>query len=91
MFIVPETGVSERFTVANQHFTYLASFSCFRKSPKTQHNQLLQLSEVLDGANHLAGVAVLIVVPGHNLNLIGVVVDLGHTTEDFAFYRERLK
>ena len=27
----------------------------------------LQLSEVLDGANHLAGVAVLVVVPGHNL------------------------
>ena len=27
----------------------------------------LQLSEVLDGANHLAGVAVLVVVPGHDL------------------------
>ena len=38
----------------------------------------LQLSEVLDGANHLAGVAILVVVPGHNLNLIGVVVDLGN-------------
>ena len=32
----------------------------------------LQLSEVLDGANHLRGVAVLVVVPGHNLHLIGV-------------------
>ena len=30
-----------------------------------------QLGEVLDGANHLAGVAVLVVVPGYNLHLIG--------------------
>ena len=37
----------------------------------------LQLREVLDGANHLAGVAVLVVVPRDDLNLIGVVVDLG--------------
>ena len=29
---------------------------------------LLQLSEVLDSANHLAGVAVLVVVPSNNLN-----------------------
>ena len=35
----------------------------------------LQLSEVLNGADHLAGVAVLVVVPGHDLHLIGVVVD----------------
>ena len=34
----------------------------------------LQFREVLDGADHLAGVAVLIVVPGHDLHLIGVVV-----------------
>ena len=72
MFIVPETGISERFTVLNQHFTYLASFSCFRRSSKSQQNQLLQLGEVLDGADHLAGVAVLVVIPGHDLNLIGV-------------------
>ena len=75
MFIVPETGISERFTVLNQHFTYLASFSCFRRSSKSQQNQLLQLGEVLDGADHLAGVAVLVVVPGHDLDLIGVLVD----------------
>ena len=31
-----------------------------------------QLSEVLDGADHLAGIAVLVVVPGHDLHLIGV-------------------
>src|SRR5699024_10625814 len=38
---------------------------------------LAVLSEVLDGADHLRGVAVLVVVPGHDLNLIGVIVDLG--------------
>src|SRR5699024_11277764 len=37
---------------------------------------LAVLGEVLDGADHLRGVAVLVVVPGHDLNLIGVVVDL---------------
>ena len=31
------------------------------------------LSEVLNGTNHLRGVGVLVVVPGHDLNLIGVV------------------
>src|SRR5699024_7381489 len=36
-----------------------------------------QLSKVLDGADHLAGVAVLVVVPGDDLDLVGVVVDLG--------------
>ena len=37
---------------------------------------LLQLSEVLNGTNHLAGVGVLVVVPRNDLNVIGVVVDL---------------
>ena len=32
------------------------------------------LSEVLNGTNHLRGVGVLVVVPGHDLNLIGVIV-----------------
>ena len=32
------------------------------------------LSEVLNGADHLRSVGVLVVVPGHDLNLIGVVV-----------------
>ena len=77
MPIIPKSGISERFTVLNQHFTYLASFSRFIKSPQTLVSQLLQLGEVLDGADHLAGVAVLVVVPGHDLHLIGVVVDLG--------------
>ena len=31
------------------------------------------LSEVLNGTNHLRGAGVLVVVPGHDLNLIGVV------------------
>nr|DAL38790.1 MAG TPA_asm: terminase small subunit [Caudoviricetes sp.] len=38
--------------------------------------QLAVLSEVLNGTNHLRGVGVLVVVPGHDLNLIGVVVEL---------------
>ena len=32
------------------------------------------LSEVLNGADHLRSVGVLVVVPGHDLNLIGVIV-----------------
>ena len=35
---------------------------------------LAVLSEVLNGTNHLRGVGVLVVVPRHDLNLIGVVV-----------------
>ena len=35
---------------------------------------LAVLSEVLNGTDHLRGVGVLVVVPRHNLNLIGVVV-----------------
>ena len=37
------------------------------QNPQTQLNQLVQLSEVLDGADHLRGVGVLVVVPGHDL------------------------
>ena len=37
---------------------------------------LAVLSEVLDGTNHLRGVGVLVVVPRHDLDLVGVVVDL---------------
>ena len=42
------------------------------QNPQSLTNQLVQLSEVLDGADHLRGVAVLVVVPGHDLHLIGV-------------------
>ena len=38
----------------------------------------LDFCEILNGTNHLAGVAVLIVIPGNNLYLIGIVVDLGN-------------
>lgn len=34
--------------------------------------ELAQFGEVLDGADHLAGVGVFVVVPGNDLNLIGV-------------------
>ncbi len=34
------------------------------------------LSEVLNGTDHLRGVGVLVVVPGHDLNLIGVVQNI---------------
>ena len=37
------------------------------RNPNMSVNQLLQLAEELDGANHLAHVAVLVVVPGHDL------------------------
>ena len=36
---------------------------------------LLQLSEVLNGTNHLAGVGVLVIVPGNYLNLVEIVCD----------------
>ena len=36
--------------------------------------QLAVLSEVLNGTDHLRGVGVLVVVPGHDPNLIGIVV-----------------
>ena len=38
----------------------------------------LDLGKVLDRANHLAGVGILVVIPGNDLNLIGVVVNLGY-------------
>ena len=51
---------------------------CLKKAGhKRSLNLFSDLCEVLDGANHLAGVGVLIVVPGNDLNLEGVIVDLG--------------
>ena len=38
--------------------------------------ELLQFREVLDGADHLAGVAVLVVVPRNNLHLVGIIRNL---------------
>ena len=39
---------------------------------RSQATRRLQLSEVLNGADHLRGVGVLVVVPRNDLNLIGV-------------------
>ena len=43
---------------------------------KIKFRELAQLCEVLNGANHLRGVRVLVVVPRNNLNLIGIFVEL---------------
>ena len=52
-------------------FEYCANFlTCDRRSG----TQSAVLSEVLNGTDHLGGVGVLVVVPRHDLNLIGVVV-----------------
>ena len=51
-------------------FECCANFlTCDRRS----RTQLAVLSEVLNGTDHLRGVGVLVVVPRHDLNLIGVV------------------
>ena len=47
------------------------------RSPQALSSEKLRsavLSEVLDGTDHLRGVGVLVVVPRHDLNLVGVVV-----------------
>ena len=47
------------------------------RSPQALSSEELRsavLSEVLDGTDHLSGVGVLVVVPRHDLNLVGVVV-----------------
>ena len=47
------------------------------RSPQALSSEKLRSavrSEVLDGTNHLRGVGVLVVVPRHDLNLVGVVV-----------------
>ena len=36
---------------------------------------LAQLGEVFDGANHLRGVGVLVIIPRNNLNLIQIITD----------------
>ena len=52
---------------------------------KSQINQLAQLGEVLDGANHLRGVGVLVVVPGHDL-LTGPKVACQLTLRAFSLF-----
>ena len=51
----------EHLTGVHKHFCFFHRFPASAKNPRTQLNQLVQLSEVLDGANHLRGVAVLVV------------------------------
>ena len=41
----------------------------------SQSTLLAVLAEVFDGADHLAGVAVLVIVPRDNLHLIAVIAD----------------
>ena len=66
--VVPITAYSYRQS------RYLLSFSTPPKALLSVGTQLVVLSEVLNGTNHLKGVGVLVVVPRHDLNLIGVVV-----------------
>ena len=56
-----------RLTGLFQHFTYLENLASTAQSSQSLVIPELQLSEVLDGADHLRGVAVLVVVPGHDL------------------------
>ena len=53
---------------------YLPLFSTAPQALLSVRTRLAVLSEVLNGTDHLRGVGVLVVVPGHDLNLIGVVV-----------------
>ena len=75
-----EKGATQRFIVVvlNQECSYLNTPDLILPSQAlfSVRTQLAVLSEVLDGTDHLRGVGVLVVVPGHDLNLIGVIVDL---------------
>ena len=51
------------------------------------HGVCLQLGEVLDGADHLRGVRVLVVIPGNNLYLIGIIVDKALLRKAFGLFR----
>ena len=46
------------------------------KAASKDYKPLLQLSEILDGAYHLADVRVLLIVPGNNLYLIKAVAEV---------------
>ena len=59
------------FVQKGQHKLLLSTASQALFNVRTS---LAVLSEVLNGTNHLRGVGVLVVVPRHDLNLIGVVV-----------------
>ena len=59
------------FVQKGQHKLLLSTASQALFNVRTS---LAVLGEVLNGTNHLRGVGVLVVVPRHDLNLIGVVV-----------------
>ena len=59
---------------SHQKRLYKPLFSTASQALLSARTQLTVLSEALNGTDHLRGVGVLVVVPRHNLNLIGVVV-----------------
>ena len=69
-------------------FLQSTAFRRLREIPQTLTHQLLQFGEVLDGADHLAGVAVLVVVPGHDLHLIGVQAAKRLAIRFFGLFKE---
>lgn len=73
-----EKGATQRFIVVvlNQECSYLNTPDLILPSQAlfSVRTRLAVLSEVLDGTDHLRSVGVLVVVPGHDLNLIGVIV-----------------
>ena len=72
-----EKGASQRFSVVvlNRECPYLNTPDLILPSQAllSVRTRLAVLSEVLNGTDHLRGVGVLVVVPRHDLNLIGVV------------------
>ena len=66
--VIPITAYS------HQQSRYQPLFSTAPQALLSVELWLAVLSEVLNGTDHLRGVGVLVVVPRHDLNLIGVVV-----------------
>ena len=61
MPIVPLSHLYGWSIVVYKMFIIVARTRLIARNPQTQLNQLVQLSEVLDGTDHLRGVAVLVV------------------------------
>lgn len=72
--------------IANTNNTSLILFSKYIKKevpklstlPLFVTKQKLQLCEILNGANHLRSIRILVVIPGNNLNLIKTVAKRGN-------------
>ena len=69
--------------------TFGLSFQSLKGSKALDFTCLLQLGEVLDRPDHLAGVAIFVVIPGNDLHLIGVVVDKPCSARLFGTFAER--